>query len=155
MLSIQKLAKQKQKVLFVFLLSLSFLGLPLSAVSAADGAVGSIQASAQIFHVSGSPISINMFGLTPSAAYMLNWTGDATGISFTPGATQTKFTHTFVLTSSSAAVNFTLRAGSAGTAIDAVQVTVVNLSDFLSTGLIISAGIFILIIVIFKRVAKG
>jgi len=155
MLSIQKLARQRRKVLFAFLLSLGFLGLPLSAVTAADGAVGSIQASAQIFHVSGSPISINMFGLTPSAAYLLNWTGEATGISFTPSATQTKFTHTFVLTTTSATVRFVLRAGAAGTEIDAVQVTVVNLSDFLSTGLIISAGIFILIIVIFKRVAKG
>ena len=155
MLSMQKLAKHKHKFLIAFMLSLGLFALPLSAVSAADGAVGSIQASAQIFHVSGSPISINMFGLTPSAAYLLNWTGDATGISFTPSSTQTKFTHTFVLTSSATSVNFTLRAGSAGTAIDAVQVTVVNLSSFLSTGLIISAGIFILIIVIFKRVAKG
>ncbi len=154
-LNIQKLAKHKQKVFFALLLSLGLFGLPLSAVMAADGTGGNIQASAQIFHVSGSPISINMFDLDVDSAYRLNWTGDAAGIFINTSSIQTKFTHTFVLTSSASLVRFTLRASAAGTEIDAVQVTVVNLSSFLSTGLIISAGIFILIIVIFKRVAKG
>lgn len=147
--------RNKAKLSLALILGLTMFALPISAVFAADGEVGSIQASAQIFHVSGSPISVNMFELTPSADYHLNWTGEATGITFTTSASQTKFSHTFVLTSSAAAVVFTLRYGSAGTAIDTVQVTVVNLTDFLSTGLIISAGIFILIIVIFKKVAKG
>jgi hypothetical protein len=151
----KKLTRSKGKISLALILALTMFALPLSAVSAADGEVGSIQASAQIFHVSGSPISVNMFAMTPGADYQLNWTGEATGISFTLSATQTKFSHTFVLTSSSSQVTFTLRFGSAGTAIDSVQVTIVNLTDFLSTGLIISAGIFILIIVIFKKVAKG
>ena len=155
MINSQKLAKHKSKVFVALLLSLGFLGLPLSAVMAADGTDGNVQASAQIFHVSGSPISINMFDLDVSADYRLNWTGDASGILFNTSATQTKFTHTFVLTSTAATVRFTLLSSAAGSEIDAVQVTVVNLSDFLSTGLIISAGIFILIIVIFKKVAKG
>lgn len=155
MSTIQKLVTNRQKILFAFLLSLGLFGLPLSAVYAGDGVEGSIQASAQIFHVSGSPISINMFELDVSSDYLLNWTGDATGIWINTSATQTKFTHTFVLTSSESMVRFTLRTQTAGTVIDSVQVTVVNLSAFLSTGLIISAGIFILIIVIFKRVAKG
>lgn len=155
MLNIQKLAKHKQKVPLAFLLALSLFGLPLSAVLAADGSGGNVQASAQIFHVSGSPISINMYDLDVSSAYRLNWTGEAAGIFINTSATQTKFSHTFVLTTSESMIRFTLRASAAGTEIDAVQVTVVNLSDFLSTGLIISAGIFILIIVIFKRVAKG
>ena len=151
----QSMTRSKGKLSLALILALTMLALPLSAVSGADGAVGSIQASAQIFHVSGSPISVNMFELTVSADYHLNWTGDATGITFTTSATQTKFSHTFVLTSSSSQVTFVLRAGAAGTSIDSVQVTIVNLTDFLSTGLIISAGIFILIIVIFKKVAKG
>jgi len=151
----QKLTRSKGKLSLAFILALTMFALPLSAVFAADGTVGSIQASAQIFHVSGSPISVNMFELTASADYHLNWTGESTGITFTTSASQTKFSHTFVLTSTAAAVVFTLREGSTGTAIDTVQVTVVNLTDFLSTGLIISAGIFILIIVIFKKVAKG
>ena len=147
--------RNKAKLSLALVLGLTMFALPISAVFAADGSVGNVQASAQIFHVSGSPISVNMFSLTVSADYHLNWTGDATGISFTTSGTQTKFSHTFVLTSSSSQVTFTLRYGSAGTAIDSVQVTIVNLTDFLSTGLIISAGIFILIIVIFKKVAKG
>lgn len=155
MLSSKQLHRSKMIVSLALLLGFTLMALPLSTVKAADGEVGSVQASAQIFHVSGSPISINMFALTVSADYLLNWTGDATGISFTTSATQTKFSHTFVLTSSSSQVTFVLRFQSAGTAIDSVQVTIVNLTDFLSTGLIISAGIFILIIVIFKKVAKG
>lgn len=155
MLNNQRITRNKGKLSLVLVLALTMFALPLSAVSAADGTVGSIQASAQIFHVSGSPISVNMFAMTPTADYHLNWTGDATGILFTLAATQTKFSHTFVLTSSASQVTFVLRHGAAGTAIDSVQVTIVNLTDFLSTGLIISAGIFILIIVIFKKVAKG
>ena len=151
----QKLLRHKQKVLLALMLSLGLLGLPLSAVTAGDGAGGSIQASAQIFHVSGSPISINMFDLDVSSDYRLNWTGELAGIYINTSATQTKFTHTFVLTSSASMVRFTLRSQTAGAVLDSVQVTVVNLASFLSTGLIISAGIFILIIVIFKRVAKG
>ena len=155
MLQPQNITRHKGKISLALILALTMFALPLSAVSAADGTVGSIQASAQIFHVSGSPISVNMFSLTVSADYHLNWTGESTGITFTTSSTQTKFSHTFVLTSSAATVTFVLREGSTGTPIDTVQVTVVNLTDFLSTGLIISAGIFILIIVIFKKVAKG
>ncbi len=155
MFNAQKLSRSKITGLFALLLGFTLMALPLSTVKAVDGTVGSVQASAQIFHVSGSPISINMFELTVSADYLLNWTGDATGISFTTSSVQTKFSHTFVLTSSAAQVTFVLRQQSAGTSIDSVQVTIVNLTDFLSTGLIISAGIFILIIVIFKKVAKG
>ena len=155
MLSPQSITRNKGKLSLALILGLTMFAMPLSAVLAADGTVGNVQASAQIFHVSGSPISINMFELAVSSDYHLNWTGEVTGITFTTSAIQTKFSHTFVLTSSSSQVTFTLRYGSAGTAIDSVQVTIVNLTDFLSTGLIISAGIFILIIVIFKKVAKG
>ena len=155
MLNTQKLTRNKGKVSLALILSLTMFAMPLSAVIAADGTVGSIQASAQIFHVSGSPISVNMFELTVSADYTLNWTGNAAGLNFTTSATQTKFSHTFVLTSSESQVVFHLKEQSSGTGIDSVQVTIVNLTDFLSTGLIISAGIFILIIVIFKKVAKG
>lgn len=149
-------SKRRTQVTLSALLVLTVLalGIPLVPVQAADGAVGSIQVSNQIFHVSGSVVSVQMFDLTVSADYLLNWTGDDTGISFTTSSTQTKFTHTFVLTSSSSTVTFFLRAQSVGTIIDQVQVTVVSLNSFLSTGLIISAGIFILIVVIFKRIAK-
>lgn len=149
-------SKRRTQVTFSALLVLTVLalGIPLVPVQAADGAVGAIQISNQIFHVSGSVVSVQMFDLTVSADYLLNWTGDDTGISFTTSSTQTKFTHTFVLTSSSSTVTFFLRAQSAGTTIDQVQATVVSLNSFLSTGLIISAGIFILIVVIFKRIAK-
>lgn len=146
--------KNRLTISALFLLTVAIFGLPLMTANAADGTVGSIQASAQIFHVSGAVISINMFDMTPSADYLLNWTGDATGISFTLSSTQTTFTHTFVLTSSSATVTFVLRQQSTGTAIDQVQVTNVAIGSFLGTGLIISAGIFVLIVVIFKRVAK-
>lgn len=150
-----KKPKAKHYAISITILTLALFGLPLlNTVRAADGSNGNIQASAQLFHVSGSVISISMWNLDVTADYLLNWTGDDTGISFTTSDTQTTFTHTFVLTSTSATVVFYLRAQSAGTALDQVQVTVVDLADFLATGLIISAGIFILIVVIFKRIVK-
>ena len=152
---LKRIQKNKNQITFALAMALIIFAVPLSAVYAADGSTGNIQASAQIFHVSGSPISISMWNLGVSSDYHLNWTGENTGISFTTSATQTKYSHTFVLTSTSSTVTFYLRAQSAGTVIDQTQVSVVDLADFLSTGLIISAGIFVLIIVIFKRVAKG
>lgn len=148
--------RRKHFALSIAILSLALFGLPLlNTARAADGAAGNLQVSAQIFHVSGSVISVSMWNLDVSGDYLLNWTGDDTGISFTTSATQSTFSHTFVLTSTAATAVFYLRAQSAGTVIDQVQVTIVDLADFLATGLIISAGIFILIVVIFKRVAKG
>lgn len=149
-------SKRRTQVTLSALLVLTVLaiGVPLVPTRAADGAAGSVQVSNQIFHVSGSVIAVQMFDLTVSADYLLNWTGDATGIGFTTSSTQTKFTHTFVLTSTATQVTFTLRGEAAGALIDQVDVTVVSLNSFLSTGLIISAGIFILIVVIFKRIAK-
>ncbi len=146
--------KQRNLFLITGLIGFIFLGMPLGAVMAADGAVGAIQVSAQIFHVSGAPVTVNMYDLTVSADYHLNWTGEDTGISFTLASTQTTFSHTFVLTTSTTTIVFYLRAGAAGTVIDQYQITVMALSDFLATGLIISAGIFILIVVIFKRVTS-
>lgn len=151
------LKKPKRRTMYA--LSFAFLtfvlfGLPLVAVQGTAGANGNVQHSAQIMHVSGSAISVSMWNLDVSSEYQLNWTGDNVGINFTTSATQTTFTHTFVLTSTAAAVVFYLRAGFNGSVIDQTQATVVDLADFLATGLIISAGIFILIIVIFKRVVK-
>jgi hypothetical protein len=150
-----RLTKRRVSALIFAGIAFGWLFVPLIyQTNAADGANGNIQVSNQIFHVSGSVISVNMWNLDVSADHLLNWTGDDTGIPFTTSASQTTFTHTFVLTASTATVVFYLRAQSAGTIIDQVQVTVVNMNDFLSTGLIISAGIFVLIIVIFARVAR-
>lgn len=149
--------KTKASLLTLLTLTVALFGVPILGTQAsiqADGETGTVQSSNQIFHVSGSVISINCYDLTVSADYNLNWTGENTGVDWTCSATQTKFTHTFVLTSSETTVVFSLRYQSAGTLVDSVQVTVVSLGSFLSTGLIISAGIFILIVVIFKRVAK-
>lgn len=151
------LRKPKRKEMYALsfaVLALLIFGLPLMAVQAADGTDGNIQHSAQIMHVSGSAISVSMWDLDVSSDYQLNWTGNDGGINYTTSATQTTFTYTFVLTSSAATVTFFLRGESAGAIIDQTDVTVVNLADFLATGLIISAGIFILIIVIFKRIVK-
>lgn len=156
--------RTKTKITLVTMLVLTFVmfGLPISTHQAslqattavqADGTVGSIQASNQIFHISGSVISVNMFDLAVSSDYNVTWVGNA-GLNFTTSSTQTKFTHTFVLTTSESQITFQLRQSSAGTIIDAATVTVVGIGSFLSTGLIISAGIFILIVVIFKRVAS-
>lgn len=152
---LRNIKRNKIKFAFGFTFVLIIFFMPLSTVNAADGANGNIQVSAQIFHVSGSTMSVSMWNLDVSSDYQLNWTGENTGITFTTSATQTTFSYTFVLTSSSSTVVFYLRAQSAGTVIDQTQASVVDLADFLSTGLIISAGIFILIIVIFKKVAKG
>ena len=154
MLKLKRKQRSKVSISAFLLLSLVMLGVSFVPARAADGAVGSIQVSNQIFHVSGSVVAVQMFDLTVSADYLLNWTGDDTGISFTTSSTQSKFTHTFTLTSTATSVTFFLRAQSAGTIIDQVQITVVSLSSFLSTGLIISAGIFVLIVVLFKRIAK-
>ena len=148
--------RKKHYALSIAILGLALFGLPLLSVAqAADGAAGNISQSSQIFHVSGAPISISMWSLDVSSDYLLNWTGDDTGISFTTASSQTTFSHTFVLTSTETTVVFYLRAQSAGTVIDQVQCSVFDLSDFLATGLIIAAGIFVLIIYIFKRVSKG
>ena len=149
-----KRAKLKFQLSLV-VLALSLLGLPLiTHVQAADGANGKIQASAQIFHISGAAISISMWDLDVSSDYHINWTGESTGVTFTTSASQTTFSHTFVLTTSTATIIFYLRAGAAGTILDQTQVTVANIADFLATGLIISAGIFVLIVVIFKKIVK-
>ena len=150
-----KKPKAKYQVATLLCLAMALFGLPLlSPAAAADGANGYIQSSAQIFHISGGVISISMWNLDPSSDYHLNWTGENTGVTFTTAATQTTYTYTFALSSTSTAVVFYLRAGTAGTTIDSVQVTVFDISAFLATGLIISAGIFVLIVVIFKRVVK-
>ncbi len=146
--------KMRLSITALALLTIALFGLPLVAVQAADGANGNISQSSQIFHVSGSVVSVSMFNLDVASDYMLNWTGDDTGISFTTSATQTTFLHTFSLTSTASTVTFFLRAQSAGTVIDQVQATVVNINDFLATSLIISAGIFVLIVVLFKRIAS-
>lgn len=140
-------------VLGLIAFSLFFPIATFTQVRAADGTVGSLQANSD-FLIAGMPLTLRAYSLTGGADYLLNHTNDDTGYPFTaPSDGDWQITiPNIARPSSGSTVTFYLRQQSAGTEITAVTVTVFNLSDFLVTGLIVTMGVFILVIVIVKRV---
>lgn len=124
-------------------------------ISAADGAAGSLVANVD-FIVAGMPVTLRAYDLTAGADYNLNHTNDATGYDFVAAADgdwQITIPNV-VKPSGSSQVSFTLRGQAAGALLSTASVTIFNLQDFLVTGLIVVMGVFILMIVIIKRVVK-
>jgi hypothetical protein len=121
---------------------------------AADGAAGGISVSTTMI-ITGLPLSIRAYDLTNNADYKINHTNDDTGISFTAAGTTHDWVYPNVaMPSSGSTVTVYLRAQSAGTTLASASVSVFSLTAFLATGVIISAGVFVLIVVIIKRIAK-
>lgn len=130
--------------MFIAMLGVLLLGSTPIAQSA-DGSAGSISVSANSI-LDGEVISVWAYDLTASGDYHLNWTGDNTGITFTAGSSGGDYVVDIALSKPAAASSVTvyLRAGSAGTEIAKVTVTVQSISTFLNTALIIGAGVALL-----------
>ena len=135
-------------------LPMNLVFVSITQVRGADGAVGSVSVSTTMV-LEGLPVAIEAWDLTNDAAYHINHTNDDTGVTFTASGTTYDWVYANVASpSSGSTITVYLRAGAAGTEINTATFTVFAITDFLVTAVIISAGIFVLIVVIIKRVAK-
>ena len=132
-----------------------FLFAPTPHALAADGSAGSISVSSNSI-LDGQIVTIWCYDLTASGDYHVNWTGENTGLTFTATAGDDDYVVDIGVDkpSASSSVTIYLRAGSAGTEIAKVTVTVQDLSTYLNTGLIIGAGVVIMMAVIIYAIVK-
>lgn len=137
-----------------------FLLAPISAANAADGTTGTIDLD-QTSVTDGTTIYVHFEGLTASADYLVNWTGDNTGFSWTCGASQDDIyiPIKFEKPAGSNAFLIYLRYQSAGTMIDTVTVHVNEADTILDTtaflAIVIPLLIFAIIVTIYKSVGKA
>ncbi len=133
---------------------ISFQFFTVKSVSAADGSAGGVAVSTSLI-LEGLPLAIEAYDLEDQADYLLNHTNDATGVSFTASGSTFDWAYPNVASpSSGSTIVVTLRAQSAGTLIASASTVVFSITDFLVTAVIISAAVFVLIVVVVKRIAR-
>ena len=153
--SIFKAAEVKQHVpsrtgIFKLALALALFSMlllmPNVSVQGADGAAGSIEVGVTSI-LEKTPVTVHMYDLTGGADYLVNWTGDNTGHSFTTGANQDEHFITITIDKPSASNDVTvyLRAQSAGTTIDSVTLYVSDTTIF-PDDILIDIGITVAVI---------
>lgn len=137
---------------------LAFTG--MSQAMAADGTTGEIDFD-QTSVSEDTMVYVHFKDLTGGADYMVNWTGDDTGYSWTTGSSQDDIyiPITFSKPSSGNAFVLTLRYQSAGTAIDSITVYVTEADQVLNTAaflaIVVPLLVFSIIVAIYKSVGKG
>lgn len=144
-----------------FLPVLLFVGLffnpfvPL-AVLGADGTTGSIDFD-QDSVTEGTLLYIELEGLTAGADYLVNWTTDDTGYSFTTGASQTDMTVPVKVDMPASGSVFVvyLRYQSAGTQIDAVTFIVTEAETILDTDAFLAIAIPLLVMTLIVGIILG
>ena len=161
--NIQKASMKKSKVTFALFFSLTLLVLLMagSGVQAApqsamaDGSAGTLEIGVTNI-LDSTPITIRMFDLTNSADFKINWTGDATGHSFTTGSTQSEHYITVNIDkpADSHDVSVYLLAQSAGNATNSLDSLTLYISDtsIFPDDIIIDLGIVIAVVFIIVAV---
>lgn len=140
------------------LIALSLLMFTVGTGLAADGATGSVDLD-QTSMADNTLVFVHFEDLTVSADYLVNWTGDDTGFSFTTGANQDDIyiPIKFEKPAGSNAFIVHLRAGT-GTAIDSVTVYVTEATTFLDTAaflaIVVPLLIFSIVVVIYKSITR-
>jgi len=129
----------------IALFSMLFLA-PSLAAQGADGAAGSIEVGVTNI-LEKTPVTIHMYDLTGGADYLVNWTGENTGHSFTTGANQDEHFITVTIDKPSADHDVTvyLRGQSAGAVVDSITLYVSDTSLF-PDDIIIDIGITVAVI---------
>ena len=128
------------------MLGMLFFAMPTASVMGADGAAGSIEVGVTNI-LEKTPVTIHMYDLTGSADYLVNWTGDNTGHSFTTGANQDEHFITVTIDKPAADHDVTvyLRGQSAGAVVDSITLYVGDTSLF-PDDIIIDIGITVAVI---------
>ena len=146
--------RKRMSMIGFSILTLLILSVPTAYVAkGADGTTGNfVHDFGQL--TDGQTVIIMVEGLTASADYLINMTGDNTGISFTTGAGQTEFQWQTTVTRSTTDVFYIyLRYQSAGTAIDTMLTTCVEADTVLPTNWFISIAVPILLLSVIAYVA--
>ena len=150
---------KKKLALPMAVLVISVLLMGMAPAQAADGTSGSIDFD-QTSVSEDTLVYIHFKDLDAASDYMVNTTVDATGYSFTTGASQDDIYIPILFEKPSGSNAFTiyLRAGT-GTAIDQLTVyitepdTVLNTAAFLA--IVVPLLIFAIVVAIYKSVSKG
>lgn len=125
-------------------------------VSGADGTTGTVDLD--MTSVSEDTIIwVHIEGLTSSADYLVNWTDDNTGYSYTTGSSQTDYyvQIKFAMPSSGTAFTVYLRYQSAGTLIDSVQVRITDPATILDEDAFLTIAIPIIVITVIVSIVVG
>ena len=138
---------------FLLLLLIPTMGVSGSVATVeavgADGAIGSLEVGVTSI-LEKTPVTIHMFDLTPGADYKVNWTGDATGHTFTTGSQQDEHFITINIDKPAASHDVTVyligaAAGNDSNAIDSLTLYVSDTSLF-PDDIIIDIGITVAVI---------
>jgi ABC-type Fe3+-siderophore transport system permease subunit len=148
--------KTKLLVLAFTVLMLSTFAAGTIPVSGADGSNGNVENNIGNA-VDGERVYVHCYNLDVSSDYLLNHTGDATGVSFTTGASQVEIYVPISLEKSATTevYEIVLRAQSAGTAIDTITIFVSDPEDLTQEDLFMDLAIPIMIMAIFAAIALG
>jgi ABC-type Fe3+-siderophore transport system permease subunit len=148
--------KTKLLVLAFAVLMVSTFAAGTIPVMGADGANGNIEDNIGNA-VDGERVYVHCYNLDVSADYLLNHTGDDTGVSFTTGAAQTEIYVPITLEKDATSEVYAiyLRAQSAGTALDQVTIFVSDPEDLTQEDLFMDLAIPIMIMAIFAAIALG
>lgn len=114
--------------------------------SGADGAAGSIEIGVTNI-LEKTPVTIHMYDLTGGADYLVNWTGDNTGHSFTTGTNQDEHFITVTIEKPAADHDVTiyLRGQAAGAVVDSITIYVGDTSIF-PDDILIDIGITVAVV---------
>jgi ABC-type Fe3+-siderophore transport system permease subunit len=146
----------KTKLLVLALTLLMVSTFAAGTVRGADGSNGNIEDNIGNA-VDGERVYVHCYNLDVSSDYLLNHTGDDTGVSFTTGAAQTEIYVPITLDKSATSEVYViyLRAQSAGTALDTVTIFVSDPEDLTQEDLFMDLAIPIMIMAIFAAIALG
>ena len=149
--------QRRHKLSFAIFISVTLLVLLLAATPAnasvqtihADGTAGKLEVGVTNV-LDDTPITIKMYDLTVAADFKINWTGEATGHSFTTGASQDKHYITVNIEKPSASHDVTLyliaqAAGNDANALDSLTLYISDTSIF-PDDIIIDIGITIAVV---------
>lgn len=138
---------------FLLMLLMPAMGIQGAVVTAefvsADGAIGSIEVGVTNI-LEKTPVTIHMFDLTGGADYKVNWTGDATGHTFTTASAQDEHFITVNINKPTASHDVTVylmgaAAGNATNFIDAITLYVSDTTLF-PDDIIIDIGVTVAVI---------
>ena len=148
--------RKKKLLVFTMVFALVVLAPLLPAqVQAADGTTGSFKYDfGQL--IDGQSIYIVVKDLTESADYLINMTGDSTGISFSTGAGQTTYGWQTTVTRGTTDVFYIyLRYQSAGTVIDTIATTCVETDKATNVDFFMDLALPLLLLAIIAMVVVG
>lgn len=164
-----RLIRRKTKAGFSLFIAFSLLFLLMTMTGAnavpqvimspqADGTAGSLEIGVTNI-LDSTPITIRMYDLTVAADFKVNWTGDATGHSFTTGASQTEHFITVNIDKPSSSHDVTVyliaqAAGNNANALDSLTLYVSDTSIF-PDDIIIDIGITLAIVFIIVAVVAS